>query len=112
MPLGPWLVQQNKKTVIKKILTHLGVYEEKNQRAPNQRAPPAVAPKYTEPVEIVPYDDGWPGYNEPVFDFKKFKDRQWIRTLKLGVNWLNMAWSWLEIARKANGSGKNNGKNG
>jgi hypothetical protein len=54
-----------KKTVIKKILTHLGVYEEKN----NQRAPPAASPEYTEPIEIVPYDDGWPGYDEPVFDF-------------------------------------------
>jgi hypothetical protein len=44
--------------------------------------------------------------------FKKLKDLQWIRTLKFGVNWLNMAWSWWENAGKANGSGKNNGKNG
>jgi hypothetical protein len=29
-----------------------------------------------------------------------------------GVNWLNMAWSWWKISGKANGSGKNNGKNG
>jgi len=53
-----------KKTVIKKILDHLGVYEENK----NQRAPPAAAPDYTEP-EVVSYDDGWQEYDEPVFDF-------------------------------------------
>ena len=53
-----------KRTVIKKILTHLNLYEERS----NQRAPPA-APQYIEPTEIVPHDDGWPGYEEPVFDF-------------------------------------------
>lgn len=52
------------RTVIKKILTHLKLYEERN----NQRAPSA-APQYIVPTEIVPYDDGWPGYEEPVFDF-------------------------------------------
>jgi hypothetical protein len=25
--------------------------------------------EYSEPIEIVPYDDGWPGYDEPVFDY-------------------------------------------
>jgi len=54
-----------KKTVIKKILVHLGVYEEKK----NQRAPPPAPPEYTEPIEIVHDDDGWPGYDEQVFDF-------------------------------------------
>ncbi len=54
-----------KKTVIKKILTHLNIFEEKK----NQRAPPRSTPEYTEASEIVPYDDGWPGYDEPVFDF-------------------------------------------
>ncbi len=54
-----------KKTVIKKILTHLNIFEEKK----NQRAPPRTTPEYTEAPEIVPYDDGWPGYDEPVFDF-------------------------------------------
>ncbi len=54
-----------KKTVIRKILTHLGVYQERQ----NQRAPPAVPPDYTGQVEIVPYDDGWPEYEEAVFDF-------------------------------------------
>ena len=53
-----------KKTVIKKILTHLNIFEEKK----NQRAPPTAAPEYTEP-EVTPYDDGWPKYDEPVFDF-------------------------------------------
>jgi hypothetical protein len=53
-----------KKTVIKKILTHLNIFEEKK----NQRAPPIAIPEYTEP-EIVPYDDGWPEYDEAVFDF-------------------------------------------
>lgn len=63
-----------KKTVIKKILTqkiltHLGVYEEKHKKAPKQRAPPSATHEQVKPVEIVPYDDGWPGYDEPIFDF-------------------------------------------
>jgi hypothetical protein len=53
-----------KRTVIKKILTHLNLYEERS----NQRAPP-VAPQYIGPTEIVPHHDGWSGYEEPVFDF-------------------------------------------
>jgi hypothetical protein len=43
----------------------LGEYVEKK----NQRAHPADPPENTEPIEIVPYDDGWLGYDEPVFDF-------------------------------------------
>lgn len=54
------------KTVIKKILTHLNVYEERK----NQRAPPATILENIEQVVIVPDSDGWPGYDEPVFDFK------------------------------------------
>lgn len=54
-----------KKTVIKKILTHLNIFVEKQ----NQRAPPVAPPEYTEPIEILPYDDGWPEYDDPVFDF-------------------------------------------
>ncbi len=55
-----------KRTVIKKILTHLNVYEERK----NQRAPPQIIKENTKAVvEIVPYDDGWPEYDEPVFDF-------------------------------------------
>ncbi len=42
--------------VIKKILTHLNIFKEKQ----NQRAPPVVEVEHTEPVEIVSYDDGWP----------------------------------------------------
>lgn len=53
-----------KKTVIEKILTHLKIFEEKK----NQRAPPRSAPECKEAPEIVPNDDGWPGYDEPVFD--------------------------------------------
>ena len=30
---------------------------------------PAAPAEYTEPIEIVPYDDGWLGYDGPVFDF-------------------------------------------
>ena len=56
-----------KKTVIKEILTHLNLYEERK----NKRAPPVVKPEYTELVERASYDDGWSGYEEPVFDFKK-----------------------------------------
>jgi hypothetical protein len=48
----------------KKILTHLNIFEEKK----NQRAPPKAAPEYPAPPEIVPCDDGWPGYDEPVFE--------------------------------------------
>ena len=54
-----------KKSVIRKILTHLDVYEEKE----NQRAPSVVAIEYTKPIEIVLYDDGWPGYDDPVYEF-------------------------------------------
>ena len=46
-----------KKTVIKKILTHLNIFKEKKQRAP-----PMPKTDYTERVKIVPYDDGWPEY--------------------------------------------------
>lgn len=56
-----------KRKVIKKILTHLNLYEEKG----NQRALPM--PKedytYTERVEVVPYDDGWPDHEETVVEF-------------------------------------------
>jgi hypothetical protein len=55
---------KSRRTVIKKILTHLNIFEEKK----NQRAPPIVIPEYTEP-EIVFYDDGWPEYDEAVIDF-------------------------------------------
>ena len=53
-----------KKTVIKKILTHLNLFKEKKK----QRAPPMPKTDYTERVKIVPYDDGWPEY-EGFFDF-------------------------------------------
>ncbi len=54
-----------KRTVIKKILTHLKLYDERK----NQRAPPMPQMEYTERVKIVPYDDGWPEHEEVVFDF-------------------------------------------
>jgi hypothetical protein len=38
----------------------LNIFEEKK----NQIAPPRTAPEYFEPTEVVPYDDGWPGYFE------------------------------------------------
>ena len=53
------------KTVIEKILSHLNNFEENK----NQREPPKAVPEYTEATETVPYDDGWPGYDEPTFDF-------------------------------------------
>ncbi len=53
-----------KRAVIKNILTHLNIYEEKK----NQRAPPTVEQEYTEP-EIVPFDDGWPEYEEAAFEY-------------------------------------------
>ena len=56
-----------KRTVIKKTLTHLKLYEDKG----NQRAPPRPEIDYTERVEIVPCDDGWPEYEGAVFDCSK-----------------------------------------
>ena len=52
-----------KKKVIKKILIHLGVNQEKH----NQRAPPITEPEYTEP-ETVTFDDGWQEYEEAVIE--------------------------------------------
>lgn len=46
------------------ILTHLNLYEEKG----NQRAPPIPKEDYTERVEVVPYDDGWPDFKEKVLE--------------------------------------------
>jgi len=45
-----------KRTVIKRILTHLNDYKERM----NQRVPPAALPEYIERVEMISYDDGWP----------------------------------------------------
>ncbi len=45
-----------KRKVIKKVLTHLKMYDERN----NQKAPPMPKMVYTERVKIVPFDDGWP----------------------------------------------------
>ena len=57
-----------KRIEIKKILIHLSVYEERK----NQRTPPQINKENTKPaVEIVPYDDGWPEYEEAVLDFLK-----------------------------------------
>ncbi len=53
-----------KRTVIKKILTRLNLYEEQG----NQRAPPMPKEEYTERVDVIPYDDGWPGFEEKVLD--------------------------------------------
>ena len=55
-----------KRTVIKKVLTHLNFYDERK----NQRAPPTVESEYTDP-EIVSFDDGWSGYEEAAFEFLK-----------------------------------------
>ncbi len=50
--------------VIKKILTHLNIFEEKK----NKREPPVEEVERTEPVDIEPYDDGWSEYEEAVFE--------------------------------------------
>jgi hypothetical protein len=58
------------------------VYEERK----NQRAPPQIKKENTKPVvEIVPYDDGWPEYDEPVFDLNKFKYCKGISVFELRV---------------------------
>lgn len=54
-----------KRKVIKKILKHLEMYDEGS----NQRAPPIAQIDYAERVKIVPYDDGWPEYEEAVIEF-------------------------------------------
>ena len=54
-----------KKTVIMKILTHLNMYEDRE----NQRAPPVPTQKYDERVKIVSYVNDWPGYDELDLDF-------------------------------------------
>lgn len=51
--------------VIQKILTHLDIYE----NPPKQRGPPksvVVEPELVQCKETVAFDDGWPGYEEPV----------------------------------------------
>jgi len=52
--------------IIKKILDHLGLYEEDKPK--RKRAPPS-AWDFIERI-IKSYDDGWPGYKEPFVDVK------------------------------------------
>jgi hypothetical protein len=49
--------------VIKKILDHLGLYEDKPMR---NRAPPVSRDFIERIIEL--YDDGWPDYEEPFVD--------------------------------------------
>ena len=44
--------------------TDLNLYEEKA----SQRAPPMAKKDYTERVEVVPYNVGWPGSEEKVLE--------------------------------------------
>ena len=48
----------NETDVIRKILEHLGLWEDK---IPVERAPPALIREKSHE----PYDDGWPQYEEP-----------------------------------------------
>lgn len=48
--------------LIRKILEHLKIYEEKKQRAPPLKKTPVKE------ADLVPFDDGWPGYENPVFE--------------------------------------------
>ncbi len=48
--------------VIRKIFEHLKIYEEKKQRAPPLKKAPVKE------VELVSFNDGWPGYEDPVFE--------------------------------------------
>jgi hypothetical protein len=58
--------------VIRKILEHLKLYclaeagSSPVGRQERKRAPPLENKEIRE-VESMPYDDGWPGYEEPVF---------------------------------------------
>lgn len=68
--------------MIKKILTHLNIFKDEK----NQRVPPLPEKDYAERVKIVPFEDGWPEYEEVVFEFIKSKDCQWIRLFKIRLN--------------------------
>ena len=48
--------------VMRKILEHLQIYEDKKQRAP------PLKKKLIKEVELEPFDDGWPAYEELAFD--------------------------------------------
>jgi hypothetical protein len=52
--------------VIRKILDHLGLYEEDK---PNRDRAPPVSQDVAERI-IESYDDGWPDYEEPFVDVK------------------------------------------
>lgn len=54
-----------------KILIHLNVFEEKEE----QRVQPAAKPKYSERVEVIPCDDGWPEYC--IMDKHEINERQY-----------------------------------
>lgn len=54
--------------VIKKILTHLGSYEE--DKLKRNRAPPS-SPDFIERI-IEQYDDGWLNYEEPFVDVQRY----------------------------------------
>ncbi len=49
-----------KRSVIKKILKHLNMYDEESRA----RAPPIPDGENIERIKIVPYNDGWPGDQE------------------------------------------------
>jgi hypothetical protein len=51
------------KTVIQKIHTHLGVFEQNSK----QRAPLTPSQRESKPSEVVAYEDEWPGSGEPLF---------------------------------------------
>jgi len=57
------LYRRLQNTVIKKILTHLDIFNQSR----NQRAPPMPEPEYTDP-EMELFDDGWPEYEEAVYE--------------------------------------------
>jgi hypothetical protein len=48
--------------VIRKILEHLKIYEDKPQRAP------PLEKIVVREIEMVLFDDGWPGYEEPTLE--------------------------------------------
>jgi hypothetical protein len=50
--------------MIDKAKFHLNLYKVEN----SQRAPPMPKEDSTERVKIVPYDDGWPGFEEKIME--------------------------------------------
>jgi hypothetical protein len=53
------------KQVIRKILEHLNLWEEMKRGPPNKASPLLETEVAVKEYKYEPFDDGWPGYEEP-----------------------------------------------